>query len=80
MDIKGWHASPIGVFCEVAGDVIHGDLSLGKAIAGAFIPMTVLAFVFGVACIIFAWVMQCVVVIIRTQLRNKKRERMDDVA
>jgi len=76
MDIKGWHASPFGVFREVAGDVIHGDLPLGNAIAGAFIPLTVLAFVFGVASIIFAWVVQCVVVIIR----GKKHEEIDHVA
>jgi len=80
MDIKGWHASSFGVFREVTGDVIRGDLPLGNAIAGAFIPMTVLAFVFGVASIILAWVGQCMIVIIRTKLRDKKREKIDHVA
>jgi hypothetical protein len=67
MDIKGWHASLFGVFLEIASDVFRGNMSFAEAIDNSLIPVTVFTFVFGVAAIVLAWVVQCIVVIIRNK-------------
>jgi hypothetical protein len=78
MDVKG-ATSPFNITCELAADLIHGYLPIGNIING-FMGLAVSAFILCIPSVILAWVIQCVVVIIRTKLRDKNREKIDHVA
>jgi len=79
MDMKEEATSPFDIFHELFNDLIHGSLPIGNTVSG-FGGLAVLAFYLGIPSVILAWVIQCVVVIIRTKLRDKKLERIDHVA
>jgi hypothetical protein len=71
MDIKGWHASPYGLIRESALEVIHGRTTFDDAITGNFTMVAFFTCVFGFTSILFAWVIQCAVVIIRTKSKTE---------
>ena len=64
--------SPFDIFCE---GVAESHLSFGIIVDG-FVSVTFCALFFAVPSSILAWLIQCVVVIIRT----RKREKIDHVA
>ena len=63
-DVKDWHASAFGIWVEVLGDAFRGELSFFWAIG----PFFLYACCFAVPSIIFAWVIQCIVVIVKTKI------------
>jgi len=64
--------SPFDIFQEVA---VGGHLTLGMIVDG-FFWVIFCTFLFAVPSVVFAWIVQCAVVIIRT----RKREKIDYVA
>jgi hypothetical protein len=64
--------SPFDIFREVAEG---GHLSLGIIVEG-FFSVIICALFFAVPSVVFAWIVQCAVVVVRT----RKREKNDHVA
>ena len=78
MDVKG-SCSPFDILHELVSDLVHGSLPFDNLMSG-FGGLAVLAVILCIPSVVLAWVIQCVVVIIRTKLRDKQREKASHVA
>ena len=76
--VKG-PTSPFDISRELVADLIHGWLPIDNIVNG-FMGLTVLALILGIPAVILAWVIQCVIVVLRTKLRDKNRGRIGHAA
>ena len=72
-------ASPFDILRELVSDLVHGSLPFGN-LASGFGALAILAFILCIPSVVIAWVVQCIVVIVRTKLQDRKRQKVSHVA